>query len=208
MSARERAFSLLRDRNLTICDRLTALLSLALDVQDGMDMGDLSMPMEGGPLRGRPKAEDFAEMLRFFEALEPIDPRWPGTLARMRGNLDGLLEAAPRFLAALGEGAYAYEHLAVYYVYRYWMKAAFDGELLSRMKFALCGLLVQLLWDVDRWVRTGGYTPDDRVESAKAFSKEMEYGPDNLAAFLKKSWELDRFSSEAIGGMLGICRCE
>ena len=205
LSARDTALAFLQDRRTPLYIRLRRLLAYAVEWQDSLDMG---LPSPAGPPAddgaGEPSPADYRSLLGFFAGQEAICPDWPARLQALSAGLPRLLEAAPAFLRALGGRVYEYERLAVCYVDRYFIRAAEDGELLSRVKFAAASLLVQLLLDISLWLEKGAYTPADRIDTAKAYSREMEYSEENLAAFLEASWELDCLTSERLAAMLRL----
>ena len=93
--------------------------------------------------------------------------------------------SAPRFSGADGlPSEVFFEQFAVYLVFRYFGKAAFDGEVLLPMQLcvASCALLRLLLADEAR--HTGALSPDRACRIAQLFSKEVEYCPDNREAAL------------------------
>ena len=97
------------------------------------------------------------------------------------------------------EGPYAgslYENLLIYFVYRYWMKSFYDGELLPKAKLAVTGfLLFRLLNDTEP-------SFEGAVQNAKAFSKEVEYSDENLDALYTAAWQEDFLSLPALFTLL------
>ena len=208
LRARQTAFALLQNRRLSIGRRIQRLLYLSSDWQDDLEMGrpqNMGRRMEPAVPAKPAKAASsdvWRELVSLYREMEPIDPGWPKLLDRLERGLPDLLESVPAFLRELGPRLYEYEHLAVYYVYRYFMGAVFDGELLPRVKLAAASLLMQLLLDTQRWRKTGRFTLEDRIDRAKAYSKELEYCEENLEALLAASWELDCLSVERLQAML------
>lgn len=96
-----------------------------------------------------------------------------------------------------------FEQFAVYLVFRYFGKAAFDGEVLLPMQLcvASCALLRLLLADEAR--RTGALSPDRACRIAQLFSKEVEYCPDNRDAALSA---LCREEALSAAGLLRLSR--
>ena len=127
-----------------------------------------------------------------------MDPNWPHRLLSLRGTL-------PKYCSESGMGSppaaehtegpcagSLYENLLIYFVYRYWMKSFYDGELLPKAKLAVTGfLLLRLL---------NGTEPsfEGAVQNAKAFSKEVEYSDENLDAFYTAAWQENFLSLPAL----------
>ena len=60
------------------------------------------------------------------------------------------------------------------------MEALFDGCVLPPVRFAAASLLVIQLLDTEIWLERGDYTEADRIFTAKLYSKEIEYCPENM----------------------------
>ena len=71
-----------------------------------------------------------------------------------------------------GPWSHGYRALARYFIQRWWLQAVSDYDLISRAKLTVTACLVIHA--------LGG----DLVETAQAFSKEIENDPDNVARIL------------------------
>ena len=83
--------------------------------------------------------EWYADTLQFLCTLEPVSTKWPSLLNRLMEELPLLLEKEETFTNYFESREYEYEHLAVYFTYRYFLKSYFDCDLLSRAVFAAAG---------------------------------------------------------------------
>lgn len=213
LSAREHLFSLLQNRTYSIWERLSAVLNISVQMQECLDFDDWSgiseliaqSDMSGNAMSKvqiENKTNRYRDILMFYRTLEPMDEKWPLNLACISKEINELLELETSFLNMFSERAYEYEHLAVYLVYRYFLKALFDGELLSRVKAVVLNLLIIKLLDIECWRRTGTFLKEDRIQAVKAYSKEIEYCVENLEALISASWESDIFSVEGLSELL------
>ena len=205
---REIAFFLALESSYSINERLSLLLCLGADVQDAMDEGDSPL-QEALPYR----AEDFRRealwelsgeafnldildsLLSFFESREPLDKAWPVRLAGIRENLGVLVPF--RMLSEDGE---AYERLIFYFLFRYLLASGEDGDILSKIKFAVAAVTVISLLDAQTRLETGGLSLENRVENARAFSSEAEYSPDTMEDFWNACWEEEFLSFSSLAG--------
>ena len=140
--------------------------------------------------------EALCHILDFLQTLEPIDPNWHGRLADLQSRLSGLiqpLDHAP-FLA---DRLYVYEHLSVYFLYRYLLKSVWDEDLLSRVKFSLLAPVLVLLLDRQDLL-DGCFSPSRQIQNIKALSKEIEYCDENLELLLEESWNAESFSLSSL----------
>ena len=75
----------------------------------------------------------------------------------------------------------AYEHLLVYFVFRYFPLAAYDGSIIDKARFAVFGMLVIRDLDAARFMRNGArFDLNDRIWNAKICSKEVEHSDYNI----------------------------
>lgn len=190
--ARETAFCILQSRSLSIWDRLWIFLDFAEELQEMLELGVLEEITEtvfyyretkGRSASCKEKASCYPGMLKLCHKLEAIDAAWPERLTVLEA-----LTADPAEISRLEEvlmraedsREYEYEHLAVYFVYRYFMKCRFDGDVYGKAALVLfCLFLIHLL-DLECVQRTGVLTKEDRVQNAKFCSKEIEYSEENL----------------------------
>lgn len=208
--ARSTAFLLLQSRGLSVWRRLFLVTAYIEELQDALDFGNFDEIEESSKYYAG-IAEDtydgrgwetiqmrvsYTQILNLCRELEPIDESWPETLDSLNKLISdpGLfLKLENEMLAQTAGREYEYEHLAVYFIYRYFMKCRMDGDIQSKGFLAVfCVLLIRLL-DIETYRKKGRVTKEDRVQNAKNCSKEIEYSEDNLAYLEKTFWKCDTF---------------
>jgi lysine-N-methylase len=190
LDIRTQCFHLLQDRSQPLGQRLTTLLFWADKVQAWCDQGgagELPRPEYCRPAALSSQDAVLPDLLDFFHGLESSGPEWDhalqGTTAAC-GQPDAATQWAA-FRTALAPSQWCYEHLAFYFLYRYLLYAAEDGDLLSRVKLSVVAVLLVQAMDFARWQSRGGrYLPSDRIDTTRVLSKELEYSEENLAALL------------------------
>ena len=120
-----------------------------------------------------------------FTELEPISPDWIPYLTEhlkyARNNVALNVQDLP-YLRRLG----------VYFIYRYFLKGTFDGEIVSRVKLAAVSVwLIGCLWECERLSR-GNCSFEEMCLIAKNYSKEVEYSEENLDALADMFYDRDR----------------
>lgn len=141
--------------------------------------------------------EDFCDRFEIFLDMEELDEEWINTKAEFEqiyheDTYERLLLAYLNFkdYSELG-----YEHLLVYFVYRYLMNAVYDYDILSYAKMIVVATLVVRDMDAARFQRNGGsFTMFDRIDVARIFSKEVEHSEGN-AEDLKEMCMMEEIAS-------------
>ena len=134
------------------------------------------------------------EILSFLCTLEPMSPDWIPRLERIK-------EVLPTVGDIPKEDYLELRRIAGYFLFRYYLKAVGDLDVLSRVKLtAVCTWVVSMLWQCRR-AETGKCSFEDKVLDAKSLSKEIEYNEENLDALLDASYELDCMSTAQLKGL-------
>lgn len=180
LSAREVIFSHLAQGSL--CSALCAALDYAEALQANIDNGEYLLPEWAE--RTAPAVPDTDGVIEFFTSLEQISPDWAPLLRRSAGQSAGTLTE---------EDTAMLRRIAVYFIYRYFLKGAHDGEIVSRVKLAAVSVYMTAMLR-----RRGG----DMLLTAKNYSKETEYCEENIEALCDAFYDLDIFSTGCIKGLL------
>lgn len=171
LNVRKTAIAILQNRNYRIEERLIAFLRLCENAQKAIRTGE-EVKLEAdykktpfSPVRAKKAVNKYFEMLL---SLEKLNPDW-----------NGVLENACKsdFGEYMQEISVEYEHLAVYFVYRYFMTAVFDKSLLAKAKFTVLSFIAirqihSALPDIS--------SKESRVNSIRKFSKEVEHSAENM----------------------------
>ncbi|MBR3752830.1 MAG: flagellin lysine-N-methylase [Ruminiclostridium sp.] len=159
LDLRQEAFEIAQDRTKTLTEREETLLEHFLGW-----VPELSI-------------SQWAEV---YLELERLDDVWTDVLENLRthGNavdLDG-------FSRHMKDREEEYEQLMVYFLYRHFLTAYEDGDVSSKVSFAVLSTRMIRLLGALHWQQTGSFTLEDQVEYARMYSAEIEYSQDNLDA--------------------------
>ncbi len=164
---REEIFSVLNDENCPINMAFSRVMQI---VEDYIELPE--------------NHKTTKEILEFMISLEAMDENWLPTLKIALERFDELNANKNRFMAENPNAEKYMRNLSIYYIWRHFLKAAFDGEIYSRAAFAIASTsITALLWEL-KWLDSG-ISADDFVEIAKNYSKEIEYSEDNTYALLE-----------------------
>lgn len=179
--------------------RLAKLVWLADRAQQALDAGKpkriMSLLAEAEaawptgaaePSGGDPGAAELldAGCLSALKHMEPIDANWSAVLARLEAQLPEI--RARRIAPPDRENAYA--RLATYAVYRYLLKGVFDGDVLSRARWAAVLVWITRRLDALLLLEAGGWSEDLEIPAAKLLSKQVEYSRENMTLMLSECW--------------------
>ena len=167
------------------------MLDYAEELQVLIDSEDISLPQ----WTEKTKAEQSDEkpVLSFFTQLEPIDEAW---IPYIKGCIS-MTDTEP---LPVSFEPYL-RRIAVYFIYRYFLKGVFDCEILSRVKLAAVSV-----WTIGHLWKCGlkenaSLCLEDCAWTAKNFSKEVEYSEENLEALADAFYDNDIFSIPKIKGL-------
>ena len=228
-AVRSAAFALVGEESLPLAHRLALLAGLAQDLQGWMDRAPEQAAAEGctpeelltdaafalAEFYGEPtqwpdlaawlaqaippaECGDFLDpLLRLLEGFPANNPSWPHRLATLRKTLPHRLT---RPLWSRPESAAAAARVAHYMLYRYFLSAALQGDgLCGPLHAVAAALVIPLLaeGEADVCIRTG------LINGAKAYSREVEYAPENRDALTDAFWRADWAAPmNIIGGLL------
>ncbi|MGI6096282.1 MAG: flagellin lysine-N-methylase [Lachnospiraceae bacterium] len=195
---REVMFSILQNRGYDLKERLWVLLTLAEQAQYALDE---QIPMDWESFRAYyadaahwqvllPSDQSdmvsssdrrcfYKEVLHCYQGLEILDPDWLKMLKAMEQRGEQVLEEMSSFEKVCHERLYVYEHFMVYLIYRYVLQAVWDGDVFSKVAFAVLSCCFLQWMDVLSWL-DGSFTEDRQMEHIKNYSKEIEYSTENI----------------------------
>ena len=126
-----------------------------------------------------------AAACRCLQDLEILEPDWLALLKQW--------EQAPELPGFAPQDPEKLERIAVYFAFRYLLKAVNDGDLLGRAQFCALGVLV-----TDRLSRFVGLP-----EALRLFSREIEHNEENLDTLLEQFWQTEGLSLSALLAAFG-----
>lgn len=159
--ARKKAIALLQDDSIAISKRLLRLLDFGVALQQELGSYD-----EGG--------EDI-EFLEVFDNPELINPEWQERVKNgaFKPISDGLFN----------------EHIAVYFVFKYFLQAVYDGDVLSKIKMAVIGVLINTCFGESAW-------------TMHLWSKETEHSQYNMDRYRRLLTKADCLTVEKLKCLL------
>lgn len=123
LKARKEAYSIVQDRSIPIKERMIKLLDFAKELQDDLD--------------DYPEPDDDIDFFDVFKNPELINPEWTQKVDKGK-------------FAPVSNEIFS-ENIAVYFIFRYFLTAVFDYDVLSKVKMAVVGVLIPACFGNDSW---------------------------------------------------------
>lgn len=183
-NARDEVFKLLQSRENSILTRLRLALDYTRAAQESIN-GNIYYGLKYTPVDCRTAPKSAAAYIDLLRRLEMLTDAWGGMLDKTyERELAGAANAIDELTG---------EQLAVYFVYRYFLKGAFDCDVLSKMKFAALSVLA---------ISAISCAVGNLPECARLYSVEVEHDEDNIDMIYDELLFDDELSYEKIIEML------
>lgn len=182
--ARGRIFEILQNREKDIFLRMRLALDYACELQDRINENNYA-PFEYEPQDCFKEHESLEYFIEFISGLENLYPQWKDMLAGAAEHE----KKKPRHRIDPIKG----EQLSVYFVYRYFLKGAFDCEALDKMKLAVLSTMTIIALE---------NALGDLSECARMYSIEIEHDEDNVDAIYDEFLFSDELSFDSMVNMI------
>lgn len=200
MRARTKAFEIIHDNSSAdIFQRISVLAYYATDLQknikkeSGMDnvisrySEEYINDILAATGRERYKEKDTVDIYKniFYCYLKQviIKAEWPELIYKVYDYTlnDSYGRIRDEFKRYNKDSEYEYENLIDYFIFRYFMKAVFDRDILTKVKMGIVGVLVIHQCNMAYWCNNGRKLEfDDIVEIAHLYSREVEHSEENF----------------------------
>ncbi|BBF43440.1 lysine-N-methylase [Lachnospiraceae bacterium KM106-2] len=198
--ARDMAIQIVQWRERKIEERISLLIAFATELQELIkhdtpeeieelvhNYGDILLGKQRA-IEVNPAIEEelklaFEERMELFAGMEILDEEWRTYYDEVKAFFETqeYAQSLKDFMSHYREREYEYENLMVYFIFRYFMKAVYDSNVLAKVKFAAASFLMIRDMDIVRFVKNGNaFTVEDRIDVARIYSKEVEHSEDNL----------------------------
>lgn len=199
--SRDLAIVLMQNREGSIEQRLADVLQFAWQVQEKINQEDydgIETVLERWKRKewSRRNEIDFVQdafcclgqRLELFAGMEVLDEEWRQARDHVKAVFlkqtpEYYQNAKHDFLEAYSQSGrlYEYEHLCVYFLFRYCMQSVYDYNFYNHAAVAAISFLMIRDMDVVRFLDRGRqFTLEDRIDIARIYSKEVEHSEENL----------------------------
>ena len=177
-SARNDIIKILEDRSISIAKRIRLTLNYGEVLQAQINNNDYSI-IKYTPVDNRTDDNDSGCLFDFLKTLDVLDDKWLKALdCKKQTEITDDIKI---------------ENIALYFVYRYFLKSLFDCDALSKLKFMAVSVIA-----VNSLIGVCG----NIYESARLYSIEIEHNEDNIEAIYDEFLFNDDFSTQNIINMI------
>ena len=228
-SARKMAYSIVQNRAYTINDRCVLLLEFAKKIQKHLDneRDELivnvvnafkDMDYQQSVLDNSKKKysgfDDTAYKYIYkyfdkFKGMEVINPDWFKVLevnsefmqdCDKNGMSDFFNKMYDEFDTYYEDRQFEYEQLLVYYVYRYFLDAVYDYNLVLKIKNGIVGYLILKQADVAKWYINGKQCGErklskaEQIDMAHLYSRQFEHSYSNFEVYTENFCKMRKYA--------------
>lgn len=228
LTSRQTMLRILQDRTRPIAERACLLLDFGEKLQAKLHprrcggMGAVSQQYLDGSFLSRrlqklrqsrctPAQRIHLSQAQFYtlRTLEHLSDAWEQQLTADSLHLTTILESGQHqaLLRAFQQHTQAYEsqyeHLMVYFVYKYVLRAAFDRKIAWRLKLAVFSFWMIREMGLVQWLNADrAFTSHDLVELARQYSKELEHSEENMVRMAELLSHKSYFTRQALCALL------
>lgn len=224
MQCRKIVFNILQDRNIDLNTRAAVVLQFTKEIQDKIDESEIS---DIKSIREKYTNESFKkefinnlvqygnnenikyqnmkEYFNVFKELKHITPNDPLGLDdairyfwQSEEDREIYLAKHKEFNKYYEENTYKFENILVYFIFRYFMKAVFDYDVLAKVKTAIVSYLMIKELCIVRFTEEGELTNEDMVDISHMYSKDIEHLEENIETLAELFETNDKFKVEEI----------
>ena len=176
-NARNTIFTILQDRSIEVKKRIRLVLDYGEKLQGQINNNNYS-EFVYTPIDRAGECVSTEPLFDFLETLDYLSDDW---YLKLRHHTDGIYDDTK------------VEQIAVYFVYRYFLKAVFDCDALSKLKLMAVSILsIVSLQDICGSI----------YESARCYSVEVEHNEENVEMIYDEFLFNDELSTENIINMI------
>lgn len=188
----DKSLEILKDRSLSARSRMRKYLLFVDACQEKMnyetfDLGELeklaNIKVDADLELSDYSYENFDARFYAYDEMAPVSQEWLDTKEQLLTTIkeDNYKSLITSFIKSDCYKELDYEHLLVYFTFRYMMNAVYDFNIISYAKLAVVFTLIIRDLDAVRYMTNGNkYTTEDRIDVARIFSKEVEHSEENF----------------------------
>lgn len=207
LTSRKLIIKIMQDRSMELNHRISIILSFSKEIQDKIDEDKID---EIEHVRKKYSDDNFIKsyidgleklknkheikyknIKKYFGVYKEIDHINEKCLLVIdeavkyfyeeNSNCEFYVEKHKEFDSYYMDKSYEFEHLIVYFIFRYFMKAVYDYDVSAKVKLAVVSMLMIKELDIVIWMKNDkNFNMDDQVDIVKMYSKDIEHSEENV----------------------------
>lgn len=212
---RNRAIAIMQNRDKDIYERIGEFLLFVEEAQEGLNEEFSLREIEEIRVEFPKSYEEgnFSTMVEeiFFllDGLEVLGEEWETVLEELKkGFTKETYDEFKKYGREREAFSVWYEHLITYFIFRYFTKAVYDTDVLSKAKFTVFSFfVVQMLMSL-RYQKNGKkFEREDMIDVCRIYSKEVEHSDDNTYYLMEEFLFSEVFQIENLVNEVMNVRC-
>lgn len=199
-SARDKIIAYLNNSSINLFDKLRNILWYGLVLQQDID-SNLLDDEDIIDVETTDKT-DVTPIIEYITSLEINDSKWPEYLKDCAEKINAKAVDFDGFFKQNSCVQNYLKNIALYFIWRYFMKATFDFDVLSKVKLMYVSVVSIMYLFYCNWLSNKKLDLEDCIDIVKKYSEEIEYCEDNILKFEDDSYDMNVFDVEYL---LGIC---
>ena len=143
-------------------------------------------------------SDSLKAILNYLLNLEVCNKSWISFLKKCINHYNSNCNKLSEFMSTHPEVNNYLENIAIYFIWRYFLKATFDEDVLSKIGLMAISVSVIRYLFLCEWIESGNLSLDSCINIVRTFSEEIEYSEENLAELSDAFYELQDFSSKKL----------
>ncbi len=197
--ARNKILSYLQIKNMNLNKKVCAILDYAELLQFQVDNNNFSVP--DIKYDNSCSNSNLKQILEYLLALEPIDDNWKPYINSKIEMFDEVRKFKSEFIKGNPEVQKYLQNIAIYFIWRHFLKCTFEGEFLSIVKLMAIYIAVIGYAFACKWYEGKELSLQDCIEISKYFSKEIEYSEENMSSLADMAYEKSTLETLSIKGL-------
>lgn len=223
LSSRKLIMNIIQNRSIDLNYRMAIILSFSKEIQDKIDEDRINEienvrrkysddnfiesyinELESLKNKHKTKYQNIKKYFDVYKKIDHINEECPVAIDEAlkylyedNSDADFYVEKHKDFNLYYANKLYEYEHLLVYFIFRYFMKAVYDYDVSAKVKLAIVSVIMIKELNIVRWIKNNKeFNINDQVNIVKMYSKDIEHSEENVDSLYETFEKDEEFNLE------------
>lgn len=199
---REKIIKYIENPDIPFKNRILNILKSVELIQKKIDKNQFVHDFEIKKFNPSATSNGIKSLLSHFLKLEYLDSNWQNYLRDSSTKHNHTENEFKKFNDENPQIIRYLQNIAIYFIWRYFLKATFDKDIWSKINLMVVSLLVIKYLYFCKWKENGKLLFEDCIDIAKKYSQEIEYSYENLDFLADAAYNNYFFSSDYLSGLI------